>query len=88
MPDGAECRTAPDAEGREMPTGAPTTQRANGAVAHRRWRALWHLALSGIWRASAFGAVWHFALLLLCAIRHFALFGRSRSFGLTNWLAP
>jgi hypothetical protein len=52
-----KCQTAPDAILRQMPEGAPTTARRTAGlpVFFRRWRALRHLALSGI------GALWHSA---------------------------
>jgi hypothetical protein len=69
---------APNAERREMPKCAKC-QTARDAIVRaksgrnrdtaRSWRAFWHFAYFGISRRSAFGALWHFALLLSCAVR-------------------
>jgi hypothetical protein len=57
MPNGAKCRRARDA--RERANDARGNRRTLMVVQllFRSWRALWHLATSGIWRRMAFRAV-------------------------------
>src|SRR5690349_14791072 len=75
MPNCAECRTARNAEPREMPNRAKC-RRAPNAKERRKARlasrAVWHLALSGISRRSAFGAFRHVAPLMLAPLIRFA----------------
>jgi len=74
MPDGAECRTAPNAEGRDMPENAlrrfavyplsgirAAWHSRRLAFAPSGIRAVWHSAPSGIPRRLASRAVWHLA---------------------------
>src|SRR3954470_22443519 len=64
MPDGAECRTALNAERRQMPDYARCRTAPNGGCAVRRrlaFSAVRHSAPYGTLRRLAFCAVWHFA---------------------------
>ena len=77
MPNGAECRTARNAERREMPNGADAERRGQRRVCRSS-------ASSGIRRRLAFGVVWHSApfgirrRLAFGAVRHLAPFGCPR----------